>query len=489
LQSDMEEDPWALFGDDEAAPAERQPASSHPHLAWVKTLWSRVTPLPEVESCGRSLQQDLQRRSHDLFHDLKISGSAYATEAIGCLREIQGGDPEEAGRAAAQCQEFCTAEMEDKSQWTSAWRLTASFSLGQQICSCLLGSTPDSSAVAKLWMRLFEILVYAGQDIGVEHELTGTWVAGVILHAELHVARGAGTVGVPAVDLEIPRTLPAAAVAHVPVVDHAKAIPRVHCDSLPVLQFAEQYLGKEGKPGSPVIIEGYLDSNWDLEKLSDLGQLLNASGHHLVPVTFGSSLVGTDFETTVVPLRSLIVEHLATSNATHGAGENSESNAGDTARLPDPDLERILPRTCYMSQHQLFHQCPELLDYITVPEYTMGRRLSPLNAWVGTRGTVTTLHSDAGENLLCQVAGFKYVRLYALDQTDRLHVRYVREGTPNVWGTSPVRVEKPDLDAHSQFADATYQETLLKPGDMLYIPKHHWHYIRSLTTSISVNFW
>ena len=36
---------------------------------------------------------------------------------------------------------------------------------------------------------------------------------------------------------------------------------------------------------------------------------------------------------------------------------------------------------------------------------------------------------------------------------------------------------------------AEYVEGVLGPGDMLFIPKSVWHYVRSLTTSVSVNFW
>lgn len=39
------------------------------------------------------------------------------------------------------------------------------------------------------------------------------------------------------------------------------------------------------------------------------------------------------------------------------------------------------------------------------------------------------------------------------------------------------------------FKDAQYEEAVLGPGDMLYIPSKHWHYVRSLSPSFSVNFW
>ena len=106
--------------------------------------------------------------------------------------------------------------------------------------------------------------------------------------------------------------------------------------------------------------------------------------------------------------------------------------------------------------------------------------------WLGTRGTVTSLHSDASENLLAQVAGHKYVRLYGLDQTPHLYASLQRGGA---FGTSPVRVEAADLAAYPQYASAAYSEAILEPGDLLYIPKSMWHYLRALTTSTSINLW
>ena len=85
----------------------------------------------------------------------------------------------------------------------------------------------------------------------------------------------------------------------------------------------------------------------------------------------------------------------------------------------------------------------ELQELLAVPPYTVGRELSPANLWIGTRGTVTSLHSDPSDNLLCQVAGYKYFRLYGLDQTPRLYATVQRGNNTNSFGTSPVRVEAP----------------------------------------------
>ena len=45
---------------------------------------------------------------------------------------------------------------------------------------------------------------------------------------------------------------------------------------------------------------------------------------------------------------------------------------------------------------------------------------------------------------------------------------------------------------HAKFpllAQAEYSEAILGPGDALYMPAGVWHYVRSLETSLSINYW
>merc|ERR1719373_106509 len=98
---------------------------------------------------------------------------------------------------------------------------------------------------------------------------------------------------------------------------------------------------------------------------------------------------------------------------------------------------------------------------------------------MGTAGTVTAMHYDSDDNFLVQVAGFKYVRLYAQEEAPRLYATNApRGGMSHGESFSMVRVEAPDLEAHPDFADAPYWEVILGPGDMLFIPRRVWHYVR-----------
>ena len=108
-----------------------------------------------------------------------------------------------------------------------------------------------------------------------------------------------------------------------------------------------------------------------------------------------------------------------------------------------------------------------------------------MNAWFGPAGTVSPLHTDPKHNVLCQVRGKKYVRLYASDQTEHLYPH----GDKLLGNTSQVDLENVDLSAFPKFGEASGLEGVLEPGDMLYIPPGCWHFIKSLSQSFSVSFW
>ena len=52
-----------------------------------------------------------------------------------------------------------------------------------------------------------------------------------------------------------------------------------------------------------------------------------------------------------------------------------------------------------------------------------------------------------------------------------------------------IDVENVDYDRFPLFRDVPHLECILQPGDLLYMPSRHWHYVRSLSPSFSVNFW
>jgi len=166
----------------------------------------------------------------------------------------------------------------------------------------------------------------------------------------------------------------------------------------------------------------------------------------------------------------------------------------------------------YLAQHALLDQIPALEADVITPDYALCGPQGSTNRQIffGPAGTVTPLHFDPYENIFCQVVGTKYIRLYAPSQSSCVYARkdnlcnnssleppdlllgeatgaYGQEGV----GLSPKFVEaefSEGVGRFPKFAEAEFSEVVLEAGDILYLPKQWWHFVKSLSTSISVAF-
>ncbi|KAF2675530.1 Clavaminate synthase-like protein [Microthyrium microscopicum] len=234
-------------------------------------------------------------------------------------------------------------------------------------------------------------------------------------------------------------------------------------------------------------------------------------GRRLVPVEIGRSYTSEGWTQKMMSVREFLEANMFTANV--------------------PPSKRG-----YLAQHDLFSQVPELRKDIAIPDYCwtsppdtaqdVQELAEPkLNAWIGPAHTVSPAHTDPHHNILAQVVGYKYVRLFAPDQAKCLYPRGMENGI-NMSNTSSVDVgmgmriyeewtgwDATDLEeddreeANSEVDDddepnakvfgkefpllgnAAYLEGILAPGECLYIPKGWWHYVRSLSPSFSVSFW
>jgi lysine-specific demethylase 8 len=193
----------------------------------------------------------------------------------------------------------------------------------------------------------------------------------------------------------------------------------------------------------------------------------------MVPIEIGSMLSKDGMVEKMMNVRSFVSDYLAPSS-THPIW-----SLEDAVSLP----------SAYLAQHAVLDQIPKLLqDVEAAPSLCGSQGPTKINVWMGTGGTRTPLHYDSYDNLLVQIVGAKYVRIYGKEETPKLYV--TKKGAYALQGNmSAVDCEREDFDLHPLARDAAYQEVLLMPGDCLFIPSRVWHYVRSLSTSVSVNYW
>ncbi|KAI5848901.1 hypothetical protein BZA05DRAFT_426306 [Tricharina praecox] len=282
---------------------------------------------------------------------------------------------------------------------------------------------------------------------------------------------GGGGADAGAAEVVWDRVVDAAHVAH----------PIRQCGELSLDEFQEHM----DVLNTPVIICGAL-SQWPAlgaRPWSSPAYLLSLThgGRRLVPVEVGRAYTDAGWGQKIVPFREFLETYM-----TEGATEIG-----------------------YLAQHTLFNQIPRLRNDIVIPDYCYADPGDPpgnvkatemlgepvINAWLGPRGTVSPLHTDPYANVLAQVVGSKYVRLYPPEETPRVFPRGVEEGGVDMGNTSRAEVEEEGggselTEEESEvFKQARYVDCVFREGELLFVPAGWWHYVRSLETSFSVSFW
>jgi hypothetical protein len=161
----------------------------------------------------------------------------------------------------------------------------------------------------------------------------------------------------------------------------------------------------------------------------------------------------------------------------------------------------------YLAQHDLAHVTEllgnntdssdneELGDDIPVPTELVVNidrgLLQKSNIWMGVKNCISPCHRDPYHNLLIQVYGSKYVRLYPPSAKAYL---YLASGTPQKNTTIVGDVEDESPAALARYpllvrANEMAVDAVLQPGDVLFLPKGWYNHCRSLSVSFSANFW
>ena len=267
-------------------------------------------------------------------------------------------------------------------------------------------------------------------------------------------------------------------------------------------------------------------------------------GRRMVPVEIGRSYTDEDWGQKIMPFKEFLEFYVLRPSSTADAEDDVD--------------------TGYLAQHDLLKQVPALRADITVPDYcyldvppaepgspvalskaqtspvqkTSHPSLIPAtatnavlpsgkehmqdeepdhevheNIWFGPEWTISPLHHDPYHNVLCQVVGKKYIRLYSPRDSARLYPRSThepapgyaksdpgpadgKEGTIDMSNTSNIDVAAMELspaedwdEVYPGISSVPYVECILEAGEALYIPIGWWHYVRSCSVGVSVSFW
>jgi len=348
----------------------------------------------------------------------------------------------------------------------------------------------------------------------------------------------------------------AASVPHPPLRRPLPVVPELS------LRAFQERIGQDHRQNNlqgplPLIIDGAID-HWRAFQPDHCWRnpqyLLSKTlgGRRLVPIEIGRSYTDADWSQRIVTVREFMERYmLGVAPAAFSFPQRPSEDEGRSARR----------EVGYLAQHDLFAQVPSLRADIAVPDYCYSEPPRPavaaeggassdsedhggegdvaVNAWFGPAGTMTPLHTDPHHNVLAQVVGRKYVRLYGPSQTARLYPRGTNELGIDMSNTSGVDLDEAmelledwtwdapsngegvtgkdgavathginaddssseDADSNGRlrlsdfkrrypdFADAEYFEGVLSEGQCLFIPKGWWHYVRSMSPSFSVSFW
>lgn len=141
----------------------------------------------------------------------------------------------------------------------------------------------------------------------------------------------------------------------------------------------------------------------------------------------------------------------------------------------------------YLSQLPLDATPAILGSDVATPSY-FSDGCSPVskNLWFGPAGTISPLHFDRSHNQLHQHWGRKHVVMVDPSHFHLLKPGPKNSGSPHV---SSLDLVTSDFNIDLSRLNAPCLETILEPGDVLFVPAFWWHHVMSIDVAISINYW
>ncbi|XP_071788662.1 HSPB1-associated protein 1 homolog isoform X1 [Asterias amurensis] len=147
---------------------------------------------------------------------------------------------------------------------------------------------------------------------------------------------------------------------------------------------------------------------------------------------------------------------------------------------------------CYVDYKEmavLFKDHPDILKAVQWKDLGFPNRDGRQSTiWIGSEQAFTPGHYDTyGFNLVAQIYGRKRWHLFPPNQTHLLYPTRIPYEESSVF--SPINIANPCIEHYSRLVEATPYTVTLEAGDVLFVPKHWWHFVESLEVSMSINTW
>ena len=139
----------------------------------------------------------------------------------------------------------------------------------------------------------------------------------------------------------------------------------------------------------------------------------------------------------------------------------------------------------YLTTFYLFKKFPELIKDIDYEYIKSNSIFCHVLSWIGPKNSITGFHCDWSENINVQVKGKK---IFYLVSPKFNKYMYINDKFERISTTSHIDLKKIKSNKFNFFKKAKVIKVKLKKGDLIYIPRGWWHYVKSLEPSIGVSF-
>ena len=205
---------------------------------------------------------------------------------------------------------------------------------------------------------------------------------------------------------------------------------------------------------TPYVVKNYANG-WKASKKWTFNYLRNIKGSNLkVNTVRGNATLG-EGKITSIPFKKYISQIISNKNKT------------------------------YLTTFYLFKKFPRLINDINYDYIKSSSIFCHVLSWIGPKNSITGFHCDWSENINVQVRGEKI--FYVVSPKFNKYM-YINNKFERISTTSAVDLKKINSNKFPLFKKAQVIKVHLKKGDLIYIPRGWWHYVKSLKPSIGVSF-